>query len=491
MSDAVSLRGTVFAAKQCLLSRAAQVPPIISILIPFLLVACQATPTFTPTPTLRLTTVEGGIAEIKFDARVLVLDQRAAPYYTIVLTEDTTIVGNDQKPISLLDLHNGDIVRAEGQSSGRDAFLAIKLAQLRTVPRNLASPTPSITLLSAPTPSITPQILAGERIPLPGTLLIADTANNRVVEVNADKKIVWEFPASANPDLKFAAPGDAFFTPGSKSVIVNSEPYHQIAEIDYATRKIVWTFGEWGIAGSDSAHLNTPDSALRLPDGRTIVADVRNCRIAIISPAKKIAAQFGKTGQCKNDTGLLAKPNGIALLANGNLLITEATPRRVSEIDWQGKVVRAVTLPAIAYPSDAQPTRAGNILVAAYEKPGRIIEVDWSGQIVWEYFPRAENERLDRPSIAIELPNGNLAFSDDYNHRVAIVNRAGKVLWQYGVLGVAGKASGYLNTPNGFDFRAVPIPAATLTAAAPTPPRTATPTEIAGPSEQKPPIGIR
>ncbi|MEW5721202.1 MAG: hypothetical protein AB1817_21430, partial [Chloroflexota bacterium] len=355
-------------------------------------VACQPAPTLTPTPTPRLTTVEGGIAEIKFDERVIVLDQRAAPFYTITLSDDTAIVGNNQQPISLLDLRNGDIVRAEGQPSGREVFLALKLTQVRATPRNIATPTPSSTPQFTPTPSATPQIPAGERIPLPGTLLIADTANNRVIEVNAVKKTVWEFPApaSANPDLKFAAPGDAFFAPGFKSVIVSSEPYHQIAEIDYATRKIVWTFGEWGVAGADSAHLNTPDSALRLPEGRTVVADIRNCRVAIISPAKKIVAQIGKTGQCKNETGLLNKPNGVARLPNGNLLVTEATNRRVSEVDLQGKIVRAITLPVIAYPSDAQPTRAGNILVAAYEKPGRILEVDWSGQIVWEYFPKAE-----------------------------------------------------------------------------------------------------
>jgi DNA-binding beta-propeller fold protein YncE len=289
--------------------------------------------------------------------------------------------------------------------------------------------------------------------------------------VNADKKIVWEFSATANPDSKFAAPSNAFFTPGFRSIIVTQSPNHQITEIDYATRKIVWAFGEWGVAGSDNAHFNTPDSALRLSDGRTVVADARNCRVAILSSAPKIISQIGKTGQCKNEAGLLAKPNGVTLLANGNLLITEATTRRVSEMDLQGKIVRAVTLPVVAYPSDAQPTRAGNILVAAYEKPGRILEVDWSGQIVWEYFPKAEAERLDRPSIAMELPNGNIAFSDDYNDRVAIVNRAGKILWQYGVTGVAGKASGYLNTPNGIDFRAIPIPATTPTAVAPTPAR--------------------
>jgi len=59
-------------------------------------VACQAAPTFAPTP--RLTTVEVGIAEIRFDERVIVLDQRAAPFYTLKLSEDTEIVGSDEEP---------------------------------------------------------------------------------------------------------------------------------------------------------------------------------------------------------------------------------------------------------------------------------------------------------------------------------------------------------------------------------------------------------
>jgi hypothetical protein len=52
----------------------------------------------TPTPTPRLTTVEGGIAEIRFDERAIVLDQRAAPFCTIKLSEETEIVGSIQKP---------------------------------------------------------------------------------------------------------------------------------------------------------------------------------------------------------------------------------------------------------------------------------------------------------------------------------------------------------------------------------------------------------
>jgi hypothetical protein len=48
---------------------------------------------------------------------------------------------------------------------------------------------------------------------------------------------------------------------------------------------------------------------------------------------------------------------------------------------------------------------------------------------------------------------------DDYDHRIVIINpRTNRIVWQYGHLGVAGRAPGYLNTPDGFEF--IPVTAA-------------------------------
>lgn len=439
----------------------------------------------TRTPAGRLSLIEGGVTDVLFDDRAVLLDERAAPYRTIKLSDVAELIGEDGRPISLLDLRSGDLISIQGQPTGADSFLAARVVVLQRVARVIATATPSATPRESPTASATPPLPAGERLPLPGNLLIADRGNNRLIEVAANKKIVWEFPAagSLGPGQLFAGPDDAFFTPSGKTIIANEEHFHQVVEIDYATKKIIWSFGEWGVAGSDDKHFNVPDDAYRLPDGRTVVADIRNCRIAIISLDKRMVGQIGKTGQCKNENGYLNKPNGDTPLSNGNLLVTEIGGHRVSEIDLKGNVVRSLVLPNISYPSDAQLTRAGNILVAAYEKPGRIVEIDWNGQIVLEYFPRGVSEQLDRPSLAIELPNGNIAFNDDFNHRVVIINRAGKILWQYGVTGVPGKAPGFLNIPDGIDFRPIPIPEATLTAIAGiTPPVTPTITATSTPA---------
>jgi len=43
-----------------------------------------------------------------------------------------------------------------------------------------------------------------------------------------------------------------------------------------------------------------------------------------------------------------------------------------------------------------------------------------------------------------------IAVTDDFHHRVVLIDRASKrIVWQYGHDGIPGSASGYLNNPDG------------------------------------------
>ena len=438
-----------------------------------LLTACQSLVTPTPTATLVPMMVEGGVVDTRLNDKSIVLDRRAEPFTTLKLSDTIEMIGSDKQPISLLDLRDGDFVRAEGIPSA-DSFIVNKLTLVLRAARAIPSPTASVTPSGLASPTITPIIPFGDKIQLPGTVLIADSGNHRLLQVTQDKKIVWEFPGSASME-NFSAPSDVTFAPNGKTLIVTHSHEHQVTEVDYAARKIVWRFGEWGVPGSDDLHLNSPRSAYRLPDGRTVIADTRNCRILIVTLDKKIAGQIARADSCKGDGSSRTRMSGLISLPNANMLVTETGSRRVSELDVRGKAIRSVSVP-LNYASDAQLTRAGNVLATVYDKPGRIIEMNWQAQVTWEFFPRVETEQLNRPSSAIELPNGNIVFTDDWNHRVVIVNRSGKIVWQYGVMNVAGKSAGYLNAPSGIDFRAIPIPEATITAIASiTPSSTPTP----------------
>lgn len=77
-----------------------------------------------------------------------------------------------------------------------------------------------------------------------------------------------------------------------------------------------------------------------------------------------------------------------------------------------------------------------------------------AGKTLWSYAPSSGPESLDHPSLALELPNGNFILNDDYNHRVLVLDRQTKrIIWQYGVTGVPGRAPGYLRIPDGVDIK--------------------------------------
>jgi outer membrane protein assembly factor BamB len=280
-------------------------------------------------------------------------------------------------------------------------------------------------------------------------VLIADRGNNRIIEVTPEKKIVWEY------DFKNLKSGygadDAFFADGGKTLSVNLENYHLIELIDYATKKVTWQYGTPGKPGMGAGYLFSPDDAFKLPNGDVMVADIKNCRVLEISPDKKIVRQYGKTRECLNKPGFLAAPNGDTPLPNGHVLISNIMSKSVVELDSNWNLIFSLVLP-LAYPSDPQLTKAGNILVADYTNPGKIIEITRTGSVLWEY--DGENGvLLNKPSLAIELPNGNILSNDDYNDRVIVINKqTKKIVWQYGVTKKPGVEAGQLSIPDGVDI---------------------------------------
>jgi len=84
---------------------------------------------------------------------------------------------------------------------------------------------------------------------------------------------------------------------------------------------------------------------------------------------------------------------------------------------------------------------------------GRIDILAPSGRILWTYGPATGPGALDRPSLAAQLPNGNIAATDDWHYRVVVIDQASKrIVWQYGHDGSPGSAPAYLRKPDGLDL---------------------------------------
>ncbi len=289
--------------------------------------------------------------------------------------------------------------------------------------------------------------------PVPGYVLIADRNANKLLIVSPSKRIVWQFPRPGDlrPGQSFHDPDDAFFVPGFRRIVTNEEFNDTIAQIDVRTHRLVWSYGHAGVAGAAAGELSNPDDAYVWPNRTITVADIRNCRVLRLSPAGRTIGEIGGSGCAHDPPGSLSSPNGATPLPDGGMLVTEIGGW-VDRLDERGRLVFSVRTPT-TYPSDAQLLPDGNLLVAGFDTPGRVDEITPRGRIVWTYGPQSGPGALDRPSLAVRWPNGMIAITDDWHHRIVVVDpRSKRIVWQYGRLGVPSAADGYLSKPDGLDL---------------------------------------
>jgi outer membrane protein assembly factor BamB len=142
-------------------------------------------------------------------------------------------------------------------------------------------------------------------------------------------------------------------------------------------------------------------------------------------------------------------------MPGGGVMVSEIPGNWIDEIGPDGRLVFSLRAP-VSYPSDPQPLPGERILLADYSNPGHVLIINHRGTVLWRYGPTQGYGRMDHPSLAMALPNGNVAVNDDYRHRVIVIDpRTNTIVWQYGHTDQPGTAPGYLNTPDGMDF--VPI----------------------------------
>lgn len=125
---------------------------------------------------------------------------------------------------------------------------------------------------------------AGPTAALPGDVLIADSHNNRILLVNPQKKIVWQYPKPGQTSA-LHDDDDVFFGPHYDEIITNQEGHNVISILNFSTGKVVWNYGHPGLAGDLPGYLNTPDDAFLYdtPKGQVVTtADIKNQRILFI-----------------------------------------------------------------------------------------------------------------------------------------------------------------------------------------------------------------
>lgn len=305
-------------------------------------------------------------------------------------------------------------------------------------------------------------------------MVIADQFNNRVVEVNRNThEVVWQF-------------GDGSDKPGPNSVVgtndvervgrftlisgtgippaspplpgcsdsINGCPDNRVILVNHHG-KIVWQYGQAGVAGSGFNQLNTPVQAAVLPRFQrrhgfhVIITDQINERIIVVDGGHRIVWQYGTTGVSGNGANQLNNPNSAEQLENGNILIADENNNRAIEVTLDFQIVKQFTaggtLNGVAF---ASRLANGDTLVTDSNN-NRIVEVDASDNIVWQYATNTQtgSNANPLPTRAVRLANGDTLISDQFNNRVIEVTPAMNIVFQQGMLNVIGNGFNQLNGP--------------------------------------------
>lgn len=106
-----------------------------------------------------------------------------------------------------------------------------------------------------------------------------------------------------------------------------------------------------------------------LPDGDILIADIKNCRVLLITPGVAAPARiYGHTTQsCLHaPPGRFGSPNGAFPMADGHYLVTEINGAWVDELSLTGTVLWSTHPPGVAYPSDSNEISPDRYLTVDY-----------------------------------------------------------------------------------------------------------------------------
>jgi outer membrane protein assembly factor BamB len=303
----------------------------------------------------------------------------------------------------------------------------------------------------------------------PGNILITDQFNNRVIEIDPDGNIVWQFGNGPNDTSAKAIVGtnDAErvgnFTliagtgipPGATKNCKAGCADNRVMLVD-SNGKIVWQYGKFGVTGFGAGQLNTPVQNTYLPSGNVLITDQGNARIIEVRPLDNtIVWQYGQNGVAGNGPNQLNSPNAAELLANGHILIADENNNRVIEVTHTTPSSIIATFTAqgtVSGAAFASRLPTGNTLITDANN-SRIVEVDANDNPVWEYFTntRAGSNPAPLPTRAVRLAGGNTLISDQFNHQVIEVNPSKTVVVSYGTINDPGfsptTASRRMNAP--------------------------------------------
>ncbi len=256
-----------------------------------------------------------------------------------------------------------------------------------------------------------------------GSYLVCDAGNERVLELDAQMRIRWQFGRTVADSRSLSYPRSVEMT-SNGSFLVADTANDRVVVISERSVEVCYV--------DDPSPLFWPRCVRRTSAGTLLIADGRNSRILEVT---KAGESIRTLTRLENDTyPSLDDPHDVRLLDNGRLLVTDAAQNLVVETDWQGRVSWMANggSAGLKDPHSAQTLDEGDVLITDTGR-GRVLWVDASGEVVRELdslFSDRFHVRLNRPRYAEQHPDGTVLIVDSGNNRVLAATAEGRLLWE-------------------------------------------------------------
>jgi len=171
-------------------------------------------------------------------------------------------------------------------------------------------------------------------------VLITDQANNRIIEVNLAKKIVWQYPGSnTNASDQLNSPNSAELLENGH-ILISDENNNRALEVTRGD-KIVKTF-------SDGGTVSILAFSSRLPNGDTLLTDSGNARVVEVDASDNVVWEYDINTSPPSIAAPL--PTRAVRLANGDTLISDQFNNQVIRVNRAGTIVATYGLPLAGGP---------------------------------------------------------------------------------------------------------------------------------------------
>jgi hypothetical protein len=271
----------------------------------------------------------------------------------------------------------------------------------------------------------------------PGTTLFADyhnPAEPRIVEVNMQGEVVWEYVLPANL-IQYTNPGfDVELLPDNNILFLL--PRNGVYEVD-RKGNVVWSYPD-----SKVSH-----DADRLQNGNTLInfggGDQKDdAQVKEVNPEGKIIWSWHAKDVFNKEPYLSIQyegwthSNAVTRLPDGNTLVSLRNFNLTVEVNPQGAVVWQYDWSSIGgYPHDPMMLPNGNILVSFPSIPDKAVEINpKTNEIVWQYIIKRDQSRNGSNRDADRLQNGNTLIND--GTKLIEVTPAKEIVWQFNIKGL-------------------------------------------------------